>query len=224
MELTEFSLQIFETLESFAPFNTLSKGDLADLNQITTFKTFAPKEILLYEQTEVHCLYFLCQGLLKLYKVNRFENEVFLGLLENGLLLDFNLEGKLISFANIECMQDSIVACFDGEKFTKLLESNPRLLTLFFKEAQKKIALFEEVIQKNLIFDSTAKIAYALYFDLDKFNAHKKQDNAIFLNIQPETLSRTLKKLHRDNILITNKQGKIEIINPQKLYNIFKQD
>ncbi|WP_304400086.1 Crp/Fnr family transcriptional regulator, partial [Helicobacter rodentium] len=135
-----------------------------------------------------------------------------------------NLEGKLISFANIECMQDSIVACFDGEKFTKLLESNPRLLTLFFKEAQKKIALFEEVIQKNLIFDSTAKIAYALYFDLDKFNAHKKQDNAIFLNIQPETLSRTLKKLHRDNILITNKQGKIEIINPQKLYNIFKQD
>ncbi|WP_416830303.1 helix-turn-helix domain-containing protein [Helicobacter ganmani] len=42
--------------------------------------------------------------------------------------------------------------------------------------------------------------------------------------MQPETLSRTLKKLHRDNILLTNKQGKIEIINPQKLHNIFKQD
>lgn len=224
MALMGFSLQVFETLESFAPFNALCKEDLISLNQITTFKTFAPKEILLYEQTEIPLLYFLCQGLLKLYKVNRFENEVFLGLLDNGLLVDFNLENRWISFANIECVQDSIVACFDGVKLTQILESNPRLLALFFKETQKKIALFEEVIQKNLIFDSTAKIAYTLYFHLDNFNTQKKQENACFLNIQPETLSRILKKLHRDNILTTNKQGKIEILDPQKLHNIFKQD
>ncbi|WP_416861082.1 Crp/Fnr family transcriptional regulator [Helicobacter ganmani] len=214
-------------MESYAPFNALAKEDLMLLSQITTFKHFVAKEMVLYEQTRVSSLFFLCKGCLKLYKVGRFDNEVFLGLLENGLLLDFNSQntkGEFFSFANLECVEDSLIACFDGIKLTQILEQNPRILALFFKETQKKIALFEGVIQKNLIFDSTAKIAYTLYFHLDSFNAHKKQENAAFLNIQPETLSRTLKKLHRDNILLTNKQGKIEIINPQKLHNIFKQD
>lgn len=219
-------MQVFESLESFAPFNTLEQKDLLELNKIVTFKTFTPKQIVLYEQTEVNALFYCVKGLLKLYKVNRFENEIFLGLLENGLLLDLNLEkgGKFVSFANIECLQDSIIACFEGEKITQALRTNPRILALFFKETLKKLQLFEEVIQKNLIFDSTAKIAWSLYFHLDSFNTYKKQENASFLNIQPETLSRTLKKLHRDNIISTNKQGKIEILNPQKLYDIFKQD
>lgn len=216
-----------KTLESFAPFNTLGKQDLRELNAITTFKTFVAKEIVLYENTEVKSLYFLLSGLLKLYKVNRFDNEVFLGLLDNGLLLDLDLDNtksNFTSFANIEVLQDCTIAIIKGNKLYPLLHSNPCILALFFKEISKRQKLFEEVIQKNLIFDSTAKIAYALYFDLDNFNAHKKSENARFLNIQPETLSRTLTKLHRDNILNTNKQGKLEILNPQKLYNIFKQD
>lgn len=215
------------TLESFAPFNTLNTEDLQKLTAITTFKTFVTKEIIFYENTEVKSLYFLCDGLVKLYKVNRFENEVFLGLLENGLLLDLNLEnanGNFTSFVNIEALQDCTIAVFENEKLPQLLYSNPRILVFFFKEMTRKIQLFKEVIQKNLIFDSTAKIAYTLYFHLDNFNAHKKSENANFLNMQPETLSRILAKLYRDNILITNKQGNIEILNPQKLYDIFKQE
>ncbi|WP_238699105.1 Crp/Fnr family transcriptional regulator [Helicobacter sp. MIT 05-5294] len=218
---------MLHNLESFAPFNRLESGDLQALSSITTFKTFVAKEIVLYENTQSNMLYFLCEGLLKLYKVNRFENEIFLGILENGLLLDLNLDdtqGNFVSFANIEALQDCIIAQINGENLHALLHSNPRILALFFKETTKKLNLFEEVIQKNLVFDSTAKIAYTLYFHLDNFNAHKKSENASFLNIQPETLSRTLTKLHRENILTTNKQGKIEILNLQKLYNIFKQD
>ena len=95
---------------------------------------------------------------------------------------------------------------------------------MFFKEAFKRIKVFENVVLRELIFDSTAKVAYSLYSDLDEFNTHKKQENAAFLNIQPETLSRILKKLHRDNIIKTNQAGKIEILDLHKLQMIFKQD
>ena len=53
---------------------------------------------------------------------------------------------------------------------------------------------------------------------------HKKQENAAFLNIQPETLSRILKKLHRDGVIQTNSLGKIEILDSQRLQMIFKQE
>ncbi|WP_300778655.1 MULTISPECIES: Crp/Fnr family transcriptional regulator [Helicobacter] len=131
----------FNTLESYAPFNALAKEDLMLLSQITTFKHFVAKEMVLYEQTRVSSLFFLCKGCLKLYKVGRFDNEVFLGLLENGLLLDFNSQntkGEFFSFANLECVEDSLIACFDGIKLTQILEQNPRILALFFKETQKK--------------------------------------------------------------------------------------
>lgn len=115
------------------------------LSQITTFKHFVAKEMVLYEQTRVSSLFFLCKGLLKLYKVGRFDNEVFLGILENGLLLDFNSQntkGEFFSFANLECVEDSLIACFDGIKLTQILEQNPCILALFFKETQKKNRTF----------------------------------------------------------------------------------
>ncbi|TLD84022.1 Crp/Fnr family transcriptional regulator [Helicobacter sp. MIT 11-5569] len=221
----ELSLQAFSPLDSFAPFDTLSAHSVQELLQITTLKLFKPKEIILYEEDCCNSLYFLLQGSVKLYKVGRFDNEVFLGILNNGLLLDFQIQcDTFTSFCNIECIQDSYIACFDGKKLNLLLKQNAEILELFFKATSNKLQLFAEVIQKELIFDSTAKLAYALFHQLELFNARKKQENAAILNIQPETLSRILKKLHRDAILTTDSQGKIQIKDRKKLQQIFKQE
>ena len=79
-----------------------------------------------------------------------------------------------------------------------------------------------EVIGKNGICESTGKLFYSLFTELDAFNGRKKQENAALLNIQPETLSRILNKLHRDSILTTDANGKIKILDSKKLQNIFK--
>ena len=105
-----------------------------------------------------------------------------------------------------------------------LFEKSPQILKLFFEESLKRVGVLEEIVQRELVFDSTAKIAYSLYSDLEEFNMHKKQENAAFLNIQPETLSRILKKLHRDGVIQTNSLGKIEILDSQRLQMIFKQE
>ena len=130
----------------------------------------------------------------------------------------------MATFVNIECLEDSLIACFESDKLRLLFEKSPQILKLFFEESLKRVGVLEEIVQRELVFDSTAKIAYSLYSDLEEFNMHKKQENAAFLNIQPETLSRILKKLHRDGVIQTNSLGKIEILDSQRLQMIFKQE
>ncbi len=211
-----------ENLGEFEPFCHLDGESQNALSEIASFKSFSKQEIIFYEEDETKEVYFLIQGGVKIYKVDRFDSEVFLGIFTRGLLNDCSSEERLVSFVNVECLEDSLVVCFDVEKLCAVFDSYPKILKMFFDEALKRIKVFESVIQKELIFDSTAKIAYSLYCDLEEFNTHKKQENAAFLNIQPETLSRILKKLHRDGVIETNQAGKIEILDRQKLQMIFK--
>ena len=211
-----------EELESYHPFCNLNQDSLRDLKAIVHFKNYKKQEIVFYEEDKVSDIYFLLEGAVKAYKVDRFDNEIFFGIFKNCLLND--CKDKMATFVNIECLEDSLIACFESDKLRLLFEKSPQILKLFFEESLKRVGVLEEIVQRELVFDSTAKIAYSLYSDLEEFNMHKKQENAAFLNIQPETLSRILKKLHRDGVIQTNSLGKIEILDSQRLQMIFKQE
>ena len=207
-----------EELEFYHPFCNLNQDSLRDLKAIVHFKNYKKQEIVFYEEDKV------LEGAVKAYKVDRFDNEIFFGIFKNGLLNDCKDKDKMATFVNIECLEDSLIACFESDKLRLLFEKSPQILKLFFEESLKRVGVLEEIVQRELVFDSTAKIAYSLYSDLEEFNMHKKQENAAFLNIQPETLSRILKKLHRDGVIQTNSLGKIEILDSQRLQMIFKQE
>lgn len=213
-----------EELESYHPLCNLNQDSLRDLKAIVHFKYYKKQEIVFYEEDKVSDIYFLLEGAVKAYKVDRFDNEIFFGIFKNGLLNDCKDKDKMATFVNIECLEDSLIACFESDKLRLLFEKSPQILKLFFEESLKRVGVLEEIVQRELVFDSTAKIAYSLYSDLEEFNMHKKQENAAFLNIQPETLSRILKKLHRDGVIQTNSLGKIEILDSQRLQMIFKQE
>lgn len=213
-----------EELEFYHPFCNLNKDSLRDLKAVVHFKNYKKQEIVFYEEDKVSDIYFLLEGAVKAYKVDRFDNEIFFGIFKNGLLNDCKDKDKMATFVNIECLEDSLIACFESDKLRLLFEKSPQILKLFFEESLKRVGVLEEIVQRELVFDSTAKIAYSLYSDLEEFNMHKKQENAAFLNIQPETLSRILKKLHRDGVIQTNSLGKIEILDSQRLQMIFKQE
>lgn len=213
-----------EELEFYHPFCNLNQDSLRDLKAIVHFKYYKKQEIVFYEEDKVYDIYFLLEGAVKAYKVDRFDNEIFFGIFKNGLLNDCKDKDKMATFVNIECLEDSLIACFESDKLRLLFEKSPQILKLFFEESLKRVGVLEEIVQRELVFDSTAKIAYSLYSDLEEFNMHKKQENAAFLNIQPETLSRILKKLHRDGVIQTNSLGKIEILDSQRLQMIFKQE
>ncbi len=77
------------------------------------------------------------------------------------------------------------------------------------------------IVNRELVFDATAKVAFMLTQDLEVFNKLKRQQVSCMLHIQPETLSRVLKKLLR-NGTINIENAEVTIINEEELISIFK--
>ena len=72
-----------------------------------------------------------------------------------------------------------------------------------------------------MVFDATAKVAFMLSQDLEMFNRLKRQEVSFMLHIQPETLSRVLKRLSRNEIIQVD-LGTVKITNNEALVSIFR--
>lgn len=97
-----------------------------------------------------------------------------------------------------------------------LLTTNTALSFQIIKSLTKKIKNLEVSINRNLIFDATTKVCSILQENPTILQTHKNVHIANLLNITPETLSRTISKLKKLEIL----NSKNEIINFKKL-NMF---
>ena len=78
------------------------------------------------------------------------------------------------------------------------------------------------IVNRELVFDATAKVAFMLSQDLEMFNRLKRQEVSFMLHIQPETLSRVLKRLVR-NGTINIENGEVTIENEEELISIFRE-
>jgi CRP/FNR family transcriptional regulator len=85
----------------------------------------------------------------------------------------------------------------------------------------KKTHQLQCIVNRELVFDATAKVAFMLNQDLEMFNKLKRQDVSFMLHIQPETLSRVLKRLVR-NGTINIENGEVIITNNEDLVSIFR--
>ena len=85
----------------------------------------------------------------------------------------------------------------------------------------KKTHQLQCIVNRELVFDATAKVAFMLNQDLEMFNKLKRQEVSFMLHIQPETLSRVLKRLVR-NETIEIENGEVTITNKESLISIFK--
>ncbi|MCK9336493.1 MAG: Crp/Fnr family transcriptional regulator [Arcobacteraceae bacterium] len=204
-------------------FDDLSDDELMTLSGATTLKKFYSGNILHYEKDRQDNIYFLLTGGLKIYKVDRMDNEIFMYNITSGSLISeiTDLDGSIGCFANAEFTKDSEVLVFDYSTFKDIFSNNTKFLLNLIKEFAKKTKMLQCIINREIVFDGTAKVAFMLVQDLESFNTLKKGDIAYMLNIQPETLSRILNKLFR-NSLIQNDGQDIKIIDLDGLKALFE--
>ena len=106
-------------------------------------------------------------------------------------------------------------------KFQELFLSKNILTTELLEILLNKTHQLQGIVNRELVFDATAKVAFMLNQDLEMFNKLKRQEVSFMLHIQPETLSRVLKRLSR-NKTITIENGEVIIINKKELISIFR--
>lgn len=206
-------------------FNSLNDEILESLSKISKVKKFVFSDVLFYEKDQQEEIFYLVDGSIKFYKVDRFDSEIFLyKIISNTLIFDISKfcdEHIMSCYANAEFLQDSEVLIFDSAKFKELLSTNHDFMKTVMKESFKMIQQLQCIISRDVVFDGTAKVAHMLVNDLKNFNTLKKHETAYMLHIQPETLSRILKKLTRNGIIEIEKNS-VKILNLDELREIYE--
>ena len=150
-------------------------------------------------------------------------NEIFLYYVqENSIISELSSLDKedIYSFSNATFTKNSTILSINYIKFKELFLDNNILSSKLIKIILEKTQLLQFILNRELVFDASAKVAYMLSTDLDLVNKLKRQEISFMLHIQPETLSRVLKKLSRNNIILME-NSKIRIINQDNLESIF---
>ncbi len=199
-----------EQLGDFSLFRGVTPELFDELLSISSFKTIPKSAIFAYENDILNNLNFLYSGLLKVYKVDRFEHETFLYNIMPGIVISelTDLTHKSIRcFSNIEAIEESVILSIDKNALMKLCDEHTFLYKRLLEAFAHKSMLMQCLISRELVYDGTAKVAYTIIYERDLFERMKKQEIAAMLNMQPETLSRILKKFVRKGLIELNTHG-----------------
>lgn len=217
-------MTLTQSIRSLDFFENLSDNQIDILSNFSFISKYEKDSILFYETDLKTNLLFLVSGLIKIYKYDKFDNEIFLyHIYSNSLISELsNINtNEIYCFSNASFIEDSVVLSIDFLKLQEHFLNNNLLVKELMSSLLKKTNQLQSLVNRELVFDATAKVAYMLVSDLKMFNNLKRQDVSFMLHIQPETLSRVLKKLSRDNIIeIENQQ--VIIKDEIALNSIFK--
>lgn len=203
--------------DDYAFFSFLKEEDLKRLKDISFKKSYKKGEILFYKGEESKYLHLLIRGIVKLYTHDFKDNEVVIHNLMGPSLIAEIVNYEEINFlANCAFETDSDVLLIDYKKFKEEFLLKPEITMFFIKSLTKKIKFLENFINYNITLNSMEKIAKFLYENEDLLQSLKQVKIAQILNITPETFSRQLAKLKKDEI-IQNEKGYIKILNHEKL-------
>lgn len=214
-----------DILSSLNFFSSLKEEELDLLASFSSVSSYTNGYVIHYEKQESGLLLFLLDGVAKAYKIDKHNNEIFLHYIyAPSLISDIsNLKKeKLLSFSNVSLVEDSKVLAIDYKKFKEFFLAKGDLCIEFVNEMIGKSNQLQSLINREFIFSSVAKVAMMLHDDLDMFNSLKRSEISLILNIQPETLSRVLNRLKRDDI-IDSKNAKIIVLNKEALLSVYEE-
>jgi CRP/FNR family transcriptional regulator len=206
------------SLDKICLFSSLDKKQLETLEQISTIKRFKEGNIIFYEGESPNYLYFLLDGLVKLYRFDA----------KNAItILDYYYSQSLIGEAaslqqtpyqtTAECDTDSTILMVEYEGFSKHFLRNPDVALQLIMQLIKRV---KSLMNNRVQLTSMQKIAQLIYENSDLFTRIKKYKIAGILNMTPETFSRNLKKLKKDGI-ITYGKGQFQILDQERLLKLF---
>jgi len=212
-------------LEELDFFKGCDAEKLARLSTSAKIKEYAVSDVMVYEEDDMSRVFFLIEGEVKFYKVDRFDAEVFLYTLSGQSLLTNigSLDCDRIScFSNIEFLLPSRVLSCDLAIFKEVVKTDIGLLIHLVNLLADQKQLVECTINMGMVFDVTAKVAKMLYSYLDLYNSLKKQEISYRLNIQPATLSRVLAKFTRLGLIVET-DHKTVVLQRDELTRYFKE-
>ena len=212
-------------IASLPLFKGLASSDIEHLASFSFVRKYQEGDALFYEKDAQDAVYYIVEGAIKFYKVDRFDNEIFLYKLDsNSLILNaFKFVDTFLGscYANAEFLEESLILSIQSQPFREMLHANHALMTRILEESFKMTYQMQSIINRDVVFEGMAKVAHMLAHDMDTFNRVEKHEIAYMLHLQPETLSRILNKLIRNGTISIEKNN-IIILDEKELRQIYE--
>ncbi len=205
-------------LKEICLFGSLDDKQLDKLNKISTIKSFKPENILFYEGDDPKNLYFLLDGLIKLYRYDKNDNINILSYYYSQALIgEAATLQRTPHQVTAECETHCSVLVVSFDEFEKDFLKNPDISLGIIMQLVTKV---KQLMNTNMQQTSMQKLAGLIYENHELFTKLKKYKIAEILNMAPETFSRNLKKLQTDEVISYGKDH-FEIIDKEALSELF---
>ena len=208
-------------LKDIPMFSGLREEQLEELQAHVYTHHYSKGSILFYEGDESEYLQILLGGTVRLYKTSPSGTQLHMHNFVAPIVVAYFASFEKIPFpATCEFITDGTIGLLPMEKFDEYLQDadfSRSLVSLMSKRMQ----MYSDVLHKETIYSSVAKIADLIYQNPSIFESLKNNEIAGTLNITPETLSRTLSKFKKENI-ITIDNHIVTILDEAALLNIIE--
>ncbi len=200
-------------------FAGLGEMQLADLQAHLIVRHYTKDSIVFFEEDKSEYLHLLIQGSVRLYKTSPMGKEVHLHGMDAPAAIALFPALENVPFpASCAFLSDGAVGLLPLETFRKCLKTLDFSLAII-KTMSQRMKLLENLLHKETVFSSEAKIADLISSNAKIFQHLKNNEIASILNITPETLSRILTKLKKEEI-ITIREHVVTVLDKNALQGI----
>ncbi len=205
-------------LKEICLFGSLDDKQLDKLGKISSIKNFKPGNILFYEGDDPKNLYFLLDGLIKLYRYGKNGNINILSYYYSQALIgEAATLQRTPHQVTAECETHCSVLVVSFDEFEKYFLKNPDISLGIIMQLVTKV---KQLMNTNMQQTSMQKLSSLIYENHELFTKLKKYKIAEILNMAPETFSRNLKKLQADGVISYDKNH-FEIVDKEALSELF---
>jgi len=189
------------TLKDLPLFSALNEKQLTKLQSDVHIHQYDKDSIVFFEGDDSKYLYILLEGSVRLFKTTPKGKQIHMHNFEAPEAIALFVAFEKIPFpATCELITDGYIGLLPIEKFNACL-ADTNFSTALVKALARRMKLLSDLLHKETVYSSEAKIADILYTNPSIFERLKNIEIAAMLNITPETLSRILTKLKKENII-----------------------
>lgn len=217
---TSISLRL---LKRFMLFESLSEPLLADIARMTFHRTFSRRSPIFIEGEEQTDVYFIIEGLVKVYKMDQQGSEHIISILQKGdMFPHIGLFHPGCYPGTAETLEDTQVLWMKRETFQTLISTHQEMMLKLFTVFEQKIMDLHSQLSAVLSGDVLRKLI-AILVHFSKMSpvydpptpltiSFTHQDLANMIGSTRESVNRALNALKKEG-LIDFRRGEVVLLN-----------
>ncbi|MEA1880102.1 MAG: Crp/Fnr family transcriptional regulator [Campylobacterota bacterium] len=188
-------------LQDIPIFSQLNEAQLSELQSQMYIHHYNKESVVFYEGDESEYLHILLDGTVRLYKTSPKGTQIHMHNFHAPEVIALFAAFEHVAFpATCEFLGEGMVGLIPLDKIFACMENLDFSVCLITALA-KRMKLLADLLHKETIFTSEAKIADILLHNASVFERLKNNEIASILNMTPETLSRILGKLKNKKLI-----------------------